>query len=198
MIRVVVVTGGIATGKSLVCRLLGQALGSPVCSCDEIVHRLLGEADVVAQIAERFPSAVTSSGEVLLRELAAIVFTSETRRRELEALLHPMVLAGVQEWVAANRIVSRIGVLEVPLLYEVDFPIKRDVDMVVACSERTQIQRLALREGSSVQAGNRIGAQMPLSEKILRADVVIWNEGSLGTLTRLVALAARGIHQKLQ
>jgi len=196
--KVIAVTGGIATGKSTAAALLATQLNCPSCSCDEIVHHLLRSAPVIQKIADSFPTTISSSGEVDRRLLAAQVFAVPAERRKLESLLHPLVLEGVAQWVKAHEFGSVWGVVEVPLLYEVDFPLKRDVDIVVACSERTQIERLTRREGSSDRVGDRIGAQMPVPEKIFRAEVVIWNDGSLGTLSRLVVLAARRIHQKTQ
>ncbi|RFC47634.1 MAG: dephospho-CoA kinase [Verrucomicrobia bacterium] len=196
--KLVAVTGGIATGKSSVCRLLSQDLGCPACSCDEIVHILLRSGHVIRSVLQQFPSVADSSGQIDRSSLARIVFAEPDRRRWLEDFLHPLVLRRVQEWIAENESTSSLGLVEVPLLYEVDFPVERDVDVVVACSQDTQMRRLAIREGSSDRAVGRLAAQMPLSEKISRAGLVIWNEGSLGTLTRLVALAARGIHQKTQ
>jgi dephospho-CoA kinase len=195
--RVIAITGGIGTGKSTAVQMLAAQLGCPSCSCDAVVHALLRTPELLTEIAQRFPGVVTPEGEVDRRRLGDLVFHSEAERRVLESLLHPRVLERVETWIEEHQNGTTFGLVEVPLLYEVDFPIKRDVDIVVACSERTQILRLALRERSSAQAGSRIGAQLPLSEKMLRADVVIWNEGSFGTLTRLVALAACGIHQKL-
>jgi dephospho-CoA kinase len=104
----------------------------------------------------------------------------------------------VESWIEEHQNGTTFGLVEVPLLYEVDFPLKRDVDVVVACSEQTQIERLSRREGIDGRVRDRIAAQLPISEKIFRAEVVIWNEGSLGTLSRLVALAASRIQQKTQ
>ncbi len=196
--KVIAITGGIASGKSAVAQALAEALLCPWCSCDQLVHRLLSAPEVVAEIEASFPGVVSVEGGLDRGALAGIVFSSSDRRLKLESIVHPRVLRAVEEWIAINATAAAMGVVEVPLLYEVDFPIKRDVDIVVACSERNQIRRLALRKTDSGRAVDRIGAQMPMAEKISRAQVVIWNDGSLGTLNRLVALAARGIHQKLQ
>ncbi|MBU6303055.1 MAG: dephospho-CoA kinase [Verrucomicrobia bacterium] len=196
--RLVAVTGGMATGKSTACRLLAETLGCPSCSCDEMVHRMLATEPVIRAVGERFPGTVDSTGTIDRAKLADAVFHAPQERRALEEILHPLVLGGVREWAAARQSEARIGVVEVPLLYEVDFPIERDVVLVVACSEPTQLRRLALRGGGSSRAKDRLAAQMPISEKMARSDLVIWNEGSLGTLTRLVALAASRIHQKTQ
>ncbi len=189
------VTGGIATGKSTAVTLLAEALDAPCCSCDVIVRELLETAGVVSWIQDRFPEVIGGAGEVDRKRLGERVFRKEGDRLALEGFLHPLVLEEIGRWRAARENRTRFGIVEVPLLYEVDFPLKRDVDIVVACSERKQIERLAGREGLSVQQRGRIAAQWPLPEKVARAPVVVWNEGSLGILSRLVALAAGRIQQ---
>ena len=196
--RVIAITGGIGTGKSTAVQMLAAHLGCPSCSCDAVVHALLRTPELLTEIAQRFPGVVTSEGEVDRRRLGDLVFHSEEQRRVLESLLHPRVLERVETWIEQHQNGTTFGLVEVPLLYEVDFPLKRDVDVVVACSEQTQIERLSRREGIDGRVRDRIAAQLPISEKIFRAEVVIWNEGSLGTLSRLVALAASRIQQKTQ
>jgi dephospho-CoA kinase len=196
--RVIAITGGIGTGKSTAVQMLAAQLGCPSCSCDAVVHALLRTPELLTEIAQRFPGVVTPEGEVDRRRLGDLVFHSEAERRVLESLLHPRVLERVETWIEEHQNGTTFGLVEVPLLYEVDFPLKRDVDVVVACSEQTQIERLSRREGIDGRARDRIAAQLPISEKIFRAEVVIWNEGSLGTLSRLVALAASRIQQKTQ
>ena len=193
---VVAITGGIATGKSTATQMLASLLEAPACSCDQIVHGLLRTPGVLSEIGETFPGVADSSGDLDRRQLADLVFSSAEARLKLEGILHPRVLQIVQEWLAQQKQDGGFGLVEVPLLYEVDFPLKRDVDVVVACSERTQIERLTRREGNDGRVRNRIAAQRSIPEKILRAEVVIWNEGSLGTLSRLVALSAGRIQQK--
>jgi dephospho-CoA kinase len=196
--RVIAITGGIGTGKSTAVQMLAAQLRCPSCSCDEVVHELFRTPEVLTEIAERFPGVIDSEGEVDRRQLGDLVFHSEAQRRVLENLLHPRVLERVETWIEQHQNGTSFGLVEVPLLYEVDFPLKRDVDVVVACSEQTQIERLSRREGIDGRVRGRIAAQLPIPEKIFRAEVVIWNEGSLGTLSRLVALAASRIQQKTQ
>jgi dephospho-CoA kinase len=189
--RIVAVTGGIGTGKSTVSRLLAERWGCPRLDCDQEVHRLLRWPPVVREVGTLFPGTVTETGEVDRAALAGRVFAREDDRKRLEDLLHPLVRDRIQRWseeeTEANG--ARVGIVEVPLLYEVDFPLKRVVDVVVSCSERNQIERLRKRGGAEEGLRARIAAQWPLAEKMARADVVIWNEGGLGLLSRLVALA---------
>ena len=196
--KLIAVTGGIATGKSTAAGLLARELDCPFCSCDALVHDLLRKSRVAEWIERMFPNTVSPKGEVNRRLLASRVFASVVDRRKLESFLHPLVLESIAHWAESYESGTLLGLVEVPLLYEVDFPLKRDVDVVVACSERTQIERLTRREGIPERVGERIAAQMPIPDKIFRAEVVIWNDGSLGTLSRLVVLAARRIHQKMQ
>ena len=189
----VAITGGIASGKSTVCRDLAVALEAPLLSCDTVVHELYHNADVLRQIRGRFGDEVfAEDGTLDRRELGTRVFSSGGGRTWLEDLLHPQVLKEVNDW--RQRQTSPVVLVEVPLLYEVDFPLKRDIDIIVACSVETQLSRLNQRDQLDPdQARARIAAQLPITEKMRRANVVIWNEGSLHALSRQIRLAASRI-----
>ncbi len=189
----VAITGGIASGKSTVSKALSEALEAPLLSCDAVVHDLYGDSDLLDQVRSRFGQDVFQGGGALNRQaLGEKVFASEDGRDWLEGLLHPLVLARANAWRDAQT--TKTVLIEVPLLYEVDFPLKRDIDVVVACSTETQLSRLNLRDQLDPdQAHARIAAQLPIAEKMRRANVVIWNEGSLHALSRQTRLAASRI-----
>jgi len=194
-LRIIAVTGGIATGKSSVCQALSRALGCPQLDCDQAVHHLLRDPAVAGQVGALFSGVVLTSGGIDRTALARRIFSDEEERKRLEGLLHPLVRERISRWMeeeAGNG--ATTGIVEVPLLYEVDFPLKRVVDVVVSCSEWNQIERLRLRGGAAEGLQARIAAQWSLQEKMARANVVIWNEGGLGLLSRLVALAVDRIH----
>ena len=180
--RVVALTGGIASGKSTVCRLLREWLPSLVIfDCDAAVHRLLNEDPEVARIiAEAFgEAALDSEGRIDRHFLRGRVFEDETARLRLEAILHPRVkeecLDSLQQ--AATR-GAELFVADVPLFFEKGFDFGQNQVFVVASSRSTQIRRLKARGGLDDSLIESIlAAQLPVGEKIARADVVFWNEG---------------------
>ncbi|MFT5469034.1 MAG: dephospho-CoA kinase [Verrucomicrobiales bacterium] len=188
----IAVTGGIATGKSTWTKLAAAAAGVPSISCDDVVHEIYEQFEVLHQIGERYGSGVFDGGNLNRSALAEVVFAKEDERAWLEALLHPRVLDAVSEW--RGTIKSRTAFVEVPLLYEVDFPLKRDIDVVVACTPETQLSRFRQRNQLDPEEANaRIAAQLPIAEKIRRAEIVVWNEGSESVLARQAQMAASWI-----
>jgi transcription termination factor Rho len=175
-------TGGIASGKSTVCRLLREYLPSLVIfDCDAAVHRLLESVpEVAALIAEAFgDGALDESGRIDRHFLRGRVFADEAARARLEAILHPRVR---QECLDSLEKAATDGaecfVADVPLFFEKGFDFGQNQVLVVASSRSTQIQRLRARGGFDDALMDAIlAAQLPVQEKMSRADVVFWNEG---------------------
>lgn len=174
-------TGGIASGKSTVSRMLRE-LGAPVVDADAIVHELqLPGTPVTAAIVAEFGAGVLRpDGSLDRAALGALVFTDPVRRRALEAIVHPAVRTRMWDEVERYR---RAGgpavVLDIPLLLEGG--LERTVDQVwlVYVDRATQRARLIARDGMDAgQADLRIAAQMDLEEKRRRASVIIDNRGS--------------------
>jgi len=175
-------TGGIASGKSTVCRVLREFLPSiEIFDCDAAVHRMLeADPEVAAIISEAFgDQALDSHGRIDRHFLRGRVFADEAARLRLEAILHPRVR---QECLDSREKAATRGadlfVADVPLFFEKGFDYGQSQVLVVASSRSTQIQRLKARGGfedSLIEA--ILAAQLPVQEKISRADVVFWNEG---------------------
>jgi len=174
-------TGGIATGKSTLSRLLLEEI--PACrlfDCDACVRSLLeSDAILVGEIAARFGPAAVRGHRVDRTFLRERVFSDPARRQELEALIHPRVR---EECLASRALAVKEGALlfvaDVPLLFEKGFDFGQERSLLVATTRTTQIRRLKARNGfddSLVEA--ILAAQLPLEEKLRRADVVFWNEG---------------------
>lgn len=194
--NLVAVTGGIASGKSTVSYGLAARLEAPWISCDEVVSTLYDEAEVLEAVRGRFGDTSFPDGRLDRRALAREVFADVEARRWLEGLLHPLVLRSVERWMRKIGRETRLewALVEVPLLYEVDFPLNRDIDVVVGCSLSTQLERIKRRNQlDEEQARSRIGAQLPIEQKVVRADVVLWNDGSKTMLEQLIGLAAARI-----
>ncbi|MDP3851546.1 MAG: transcription termination factor Rho [Luteolibacter sp.] len=180
--QVMALTGGIASGKSTVCRFLREFLPSIVIfDCDTAVHRMLdGDPEVAGIIRDAFgDQALDAQGRIDRHFLRGRVFVDEAARLRLEEILHPRVkeecLASLE--AAAIRGV-RLFVADVPLFFEKGFDFGQDQVLVVASSRATQIQRLKARGGFEDSLIESIlAAQLPVQEKMSLADVVFWNEG---------------------
>jgi len=133
-----------------------------------------------AEVGEQF---VGPDGGLDRVALADAIFGDPCVRRRLEAVVHPQVIARIRSEIArARNLNDSPGVLavEVPLLFEVGIEDCFDEVVVVAASEAAQIERLMRRDGLDEEAARlRLAAQMPLQEKIARADRVLWNTGSV-------------------
>lgn len=179
--RRVALTGGIATGKSHVLAQLAK-LGAPTIDADKLAR------DVVAPGTPGLKAVVDRFGEDVLdqmggldrRKLGAIVFSDPVARRDLEEIIHPAVRGAIDEWYASlGEVPAGFAVADIPLLYETARQREFDAVIVTACDTNTQLTRIMARDGiSEAEARARIAAQLPMSEKIRRADYVINTDGS--------------------
>lgn len=179
---VIGLTGGIATGKSTVVKMLKEE-GFTVLDADEMVHQLQRPGGVLLKMmVELFGEIIRNKdGSLNRKQLGDLIFTDDGARRKLDALIHPMVKAQMIQEI--NEVKEKHVFLDVPLLFEAGFDDLVDVSVVVSCDERLQIARLITRNGLSLMdAKKRIGAQMPLSDKIRRADFHIQNNDTLKVL----------------
>lgn len=184
-LRVFGLTGGIGSGKSEVAKRLLER-GLPVVNADQLARLAVAPGSPgLAQIAERFGSELLSaSGELDRAGLALRVFSDAEARRALDAIVHPIVrqLAAEHFQAIAER-GEPLACYEVPLLYEVGLERTLTPVVVVNSPEPLIRARLKARDGfSDAQIEARIAAQMPLGEKVRRADYVLENDGSLAQL----------------
>lgn len=199
--RVMALTGGIASGKSTVCRLLREYLPSLVIfDSDAAVHRLLESVpEVAGLIAEAFGAdALDESGRIDRHFLRGRVFADEAARARLEEILHPRVR---QECLDSLKNAAINGaecfVADVPLFFEKGFDFGQNQVLVVASSRSTQIQRLRARGGFDDALMDAIlAAQLPVQEKMSRADVVFWNEGPPAVLRSQIRRFCQSILMK--
>ena len=176
------VTGGIASGKSLVTRVF-RDLGAHVIDADRIVHDLLAAGQAVCrEVIEHFGQDVAlPDGSVDRRKLGAIVFRDPGQRAWLNACVHPRVFEVTDARVRhiCEHDPSAIVVFDAALLIETGYHRTMDTVIVVFAGEEQQCRRLQERDGLTPQeALARIRSQIPLSEKRLLADHVIDNTGT--------------------
>lgn len=176
-------TGGIATGKSTVARML-VARGAALVDADRIAREIVepGQA-ALARIAERFGDRVIQAdGTLDRRMLGTIVFADADERKALEAITHPAIRELMRERIAALEAErpDRLVVADIPLLYESGLQHLYEGVMVAYVPREVQRARLIGRDGlSPEEADKRIRAQMDIEEKRRLADYVIDNSGSL-------------------
>lgn len=182
-------TGGVACGKSSLARRLVERLPGGITSfisCDEEVRALLGAPRIQREIDEvgrAYGQELLRDGNLDRKELRELLFENSVFRGKVEGILHPLVLDRVMARSKTWSDLVRISIVEVPLLYEVEFPLDRDIDLVVASSRTTQMKRLTHdRNLEAVVAEKIIGTQIPMAEKMRRANIVVWNDGAIETL----------------
>lgn len=176
-------TGGIATGKSTVAKLL-TVRGAILIDLDGIAREVVepGQPSLL-RIAERFGQAVLQKdGSLDRKKLGAVVFADPAERKALEAIIHPAIRTVMKERMSYHEGNSpdKLVVVDVPLLYESGLESYFQQIMVVYVPREEQLQRLLERDKLTVEeAQRRIQAQMDIEEKKRRADVLINNSGSL-------------------
>ena len=190
-------TGGMACGKSTVSRAIRKMWpGSVLFDADACVRHLLeSDATVAAEIRTTFgESVVPPTGKIDRDALRAHIFQNPAERKKLEAILHPRVR---EECLASRERARQSGsglfVADIPLLFEKGFDFGQSAAMLVAASHETQVRRIRARnrfDDPTIEA--ILAAQLPLQEKLLRADVVFWNEGPQAAL---LAQVRRFLHQ---
>lgn len=179
------ITGGISTGKSTfvecLCELLPKAT---FFDADQAAHELLNRPEVQKQIRHEFGAQVFSSaGDLNRTKLRAIVFAYPTKKRALERILHPRIRRPWRTEAKEHRNSPKFFFADIPLLYETGGESLCDRVVVVSCSQKVQLARLRKRMSiKSAEAKQMIHSQMPLEEKIRRADHIVWNNGDRASL----------------
>jgi dephospho-CoA kinase len=179
-------TGGIATGKSTVVRMLVRK-GARVIDHDGLVHILQEPGQPVwKRIVESFGRDILDADERIDRKkLGNLVFDNQQRRKLLEGIVHPAVLEEAhrqrEEIIRANE--KAIILSDIPLLLEVGMKDEFDLVLLVYASPELQIKRVMRRNNlSREEAIARLKSQMPIDEKLKFADIVIRNDGTMREL----------------
>jgi dephospho-CoA kinase len=175
-------TGGIASGKSLVAAML-RDLGAGIVDADVVAREVLAPggpayADVVAAFG---PGIVLAGGGIDRKALAALIFGDPAARQRLNAFTHPHIRRRMDEETARLATSDRYEIiaLDIPLLFETRGAGDLDGVMVVYTDDAIRLKRLMARDGvTEDEARRRMAVQMPLAEKAARADWLIDNSGT--------------------
>ena len=186
MLRVAL-TGGIASGKSLVAAELG-ARGAVIIDADVLAREVVEPGTpALAAIIDKFGPQIMRDGELDRSQLGAIVFADPDARRDLERIVHPAVRARAAELERAAD-PDAVVVHVIPLLVETGQQEHFDLVVTVEVDHETQVQRLIARNGfSRAEAAARIAAQASSEERRTAADVVVDNKGNLHDLREQIA-----------
>jgi dephospho-CoA kinase len=194
--RRIALTGGIATGKSYV-RAAFEKLGVPTIDADTLAREAVapGSPGLAAVTARFGPQMLDASGSLDRRKLAALVFAEPAARRDLEAIVHPAVRQEIDRWFGSLDVTKHpLAIADIPLLYETGRDTAFEAVIVAACEPDIQVRRVMARDGATEEeARQRIAAQLPVDEKVRRANYVIRTDGTLADTDEQV----REIHRRL-
>ncbi|MGV3490740.1 MAG: dephospho-CoA kinase [Devosia sp.] len=188
-------TGSIATGKSTVLGAFAD-LGVPTFSSDDYVHALYRGA-AVAPVEAEFPGVVVD-GEIDRTKLSAQVVGHPERIARLEAIVHPLVRAGIRKFLAdAEAADEPMAVVDIPLLFENGVDWGLDGIIVTTVDEAEQRRRALARPGMTVEKLDAILArQMPQAEKIERATYVFDTSTSIEATRAAVAALVQRLREQ--
>lgn len=179
------ITGGIGCGKSEVKKIL-ERQGWTVLDTDEIAHRLMEpQQENWKNIVDVFGKEILNSDLTVNRSvLGERVFGNPELREKLNQITHPFIH---KEWRAAQRRFQEESpthcfAVVIPLLFEKELESSFEKVMGVGATSKTQKERLLTRGWTESQIEMRLRSQLPLSEKMKKSDLVIWNEGTLSCL----------------
>lgn len=179
-------TGGIGSGKSSVGDAL-QELGAIVIDSDELARNVIERGTPgYEQVVAEFGDEILTSGEIDRAKLAAQVFNDETKRKNLESIIHPLVRKAAEE-LSKNLPSDAIVVNEIPLLFETNGASRFDFIISVSVQEEIRIARLKQRGMKEYEIAQRVAAQATDAQRASISDVVIENNGTLDDLTAQVS-----------
>ncbi|OBQ33794.1 MAG: dephospho-CoA kinase [Anabaena sp. MDT14b] len=180
-------TGGIATGKSTVANYLATTYNLPILDADIYARDAVSVGSpILSQIAEKYGrEIILSDGNLNRSKLGEIIFHQPEERCWVESIIHPYVRNCFAK--AINESSANTLILVIPLLFEANLENLVNQIWVVSCSPQQQQQRLIERNNlTAEQAAARINSQLPIAEKIARADVVLDNSANLESLLQQI------------
>jgi dephospho-CoA kinase len=179
--KLIGITGGIATGKSVAGRLLLERDYALV-DTDDLARAVVAPGEpALLEIVNAFGKGIVDQNGALDRvRLAQIVFSDPVARQRLELIVHPPIRACwkamVEKWRGEGRPAAFVSI---PLLYETDAAAEFDSVVCLACSADTQRQRMRDRGWTLEHVRQRLSAQWPLEEKVTLANYVLWSDTTI-------------------
>ncbi|EYE89213.1 dephospho-CoA kinase [Fervidicella metallireducens AeB] len=181
--KVIGLTGGIASGKSTISNILKTEFHIDIIDADLIAREIVKKgSDILDKIAEEFGNEVINSdGSLNRKKLGEIVFSDEYSLNKLNKITHPVIEKHIKyEIDLKDKSGKKLCVVDAALLIEAGFYKLVDYVVLVCVNKETQLKRLMQRDKiSEKEAFKRINSQMPLSDKVKYADFIIDNNGDL-------------------
>lgn len=188
-LKKIAITGGLASGKTSVCRFFEEC-GAYVVSADALVHQLLvPETDLGQQVLRSFGRDLLKDGKIDRKRLAEKVFQHPEQLRDLEQLVHPVVLKKIEELYGQACKAGKYSsfVVEIPLLFEIGAEGNYDATIAVLTTEERSRKWFERAGHKSTEYDLRMSRQLPAEQKAKKADYTIQNTGSLADLQRAVS-----------
>lgn len=193
---IVGLTGGIASGKSTVSNLF-RKYGIEIVDADKVAKEVSEKKESIEKISNIFGKDILDSdGKIVREKLREKAFKNRELLQELNKIIHPQVMEYFKRKNEENS-KDEILIFDIPLLYETKMEYLCDKIIVVGVDVQKQIRRVVARDGSSEELAKKIiFNQMPLDEKIKKADIVIMNDGTLDELEAKVMKIYRELKER--
>jgi dephospho-CoA kinase len=187
----VAITGGIGSGKSLVCQVF-KTLGIPIFDADAVSNHLVEhDATLKTAITELFGKEAYKNNIYNRKYIASIVFSQAEMLQALNALIHPKAIEAAKQWFEKQQ--SPYAIKEAAILFESNS--EKDIDIIIGVTapEQIRIERVMQRTGySKEEVIKRMQQQMPDEEKMAKCNYVIQNNDTDAILPQILQ-----IHQQL-
>lgn len=190
----IALTGGIGSGKSTVANVFQQH-NIPVIDADRVVHTLYQEAEVVDQLTKMFGNDINESGVINRKRLGALIFHDQQAKQRLDHFFRDRITEEVTRLFQTYEEQGYTTVVyDAALIYEWGIESEFDLVIVVDAPLHDRIARICMRDHlTENDAMARIKSQMPLSEKVLRADIVIENNTTIEQLEKQIEIVMKRI-----
>lgn len=179
MTVIVGLTGGIAMGKTTISQFL-KSKAIPVVDADQIAHEILTVDEVKVKLMDTFGESILDKNQNIdRRKLGPIVFNDQRQLEKLNIIVQPYIRTEIVRQLDTFS-ASKVVVLDAPVLFEQGYEKMVDYLMVIKTSAQIQVERLMQRDSlNEIDAQKRIQAQMPIEEKVKKADIVIDTGGTI-------------------
>lgn len=179
MTVIVGLTGGIAMGKTTISQFL-KSKAIPVVDADQIAHEILTVDEVKVKLMDTFGESILDKNQNIdRRKLGPIVFNDQRQLEKLNIIVQPYIRTEMVRQLDTFS-ASKVVVLDAPVLFEQGYEKMVDYLMVIKTSAQIQVERLMQRDSlNEIDAQKRIQAQMPIEEKVKKADIVIDTSGTI-------------------
>ncbi|MCV3318839.1 dephospho-CoA kinase [Pediococcus pentosaceus] len=179
MTVIVGLTGGIAMGKTTISQFL-KSKAIPVVDADQIAHEILTVDEVKVKLMDTFGESILDKNQNIdRRKLGPIVFNDQRQLEKLNIIVQPYIRTEIVRQLDTFS-ASKVVVLDAPVFFEQGYEKMVDYLMVIKTSAQIQVERLMQRDSlNEIDAQKRIQAQMPIEEKVKKADIVIDTSGTI-------------------